>query len=189
MVTTANGEGILVGDSAMSCYYGALSNTPAYRPRSFLHPTGPGALGYGLPAAIGAKLARPGAPVVALHGDGGLMFTVQELAAAAQLRLPLPVIVTDNGGYGEIRNEMAQRGDPVHAVGLPAVDSPALARALGCRGLSVEDGDALEHALERALTADRPTLIHLPGSPAEASAHPLGRDPRAPGPRSRGGER
>ncbi|MEV7254015.1 5-guanidino-2-oxopentanoate decarboxylase [Streptomyces cyaneofuscatus] len=159
-------EGILVGDSAMSCYYGALSNTPAYQPRSFLYPTGLGTLGYGLPAAIGAKLARPGAPVVALHGDGGLMFTVQELAAAAQLRLPLPVIVTDNGGYGEIRDEMAERGDPVHAVGLPAVDFPALARAMGCRGVSVGDGDALARALEQAFVADRPTLIHLPESAA-----------------------
>ncbi|MFZ4276771.1 5-guanidino-2-oxopentanoate decarboxylase [Streptomyces arboris] len=159
-------EGILVGDSAMSCYYGALSNTPAYRPRSFLYPTGLGTLGYGLPAAVGAKLARPGAPVVALHGDGGLMFTVQELAAAAQLRLPLPVIVTDNGGYGEIRNEMAERGDAVHAVGLSAVDFPATARALGCHGLSAEDGDTLAHALEQALVADRPTLIHLPESAA-----------------------
>ncbi|WP_053762968.1 5-guanidino-2-oxopentanoate decarboxylase [Streptomyces sp. AS58] len=158
--------GVLAGDSAMACYYGALSNLPAYAPRSFLYPTGLGTLGYGLPAAIGAKLARPSAPVVAVHGDGGLMFTVQELASAAQLRLPLPVVVADNGGYGEIRDEMADREDPVHAVDLPAVDFPMVARAMGCHGLTVGDGTELARALDEALTADRPTLIHLPDSAA-----------------------
>ncbi|WP_432585217.1 5-guanidino-2-oxopentanoate decarboxylase [Streptomyces sp. HD1123-B1] len=156
-------DGILAGDSTMACYYGALSNLPAHHPRSFLYPTGLGTLGYGLPAAIGAKVARPDAPVVALHGDGGLMFTVQELATAAQLRLPLPVVVWDNGGYGEIRNEMADRGDPVHAVDLPAPDFPALARSMGCHGVRVEDAAQLATALETGLGSDRPTLIHLPG--------------------------
>ncbi|RPK69207.1 putative 2-ketoarginine decarboxylase AruI [Streptomyces sp. ADI96-02] len=155
-------DGFLVGDSAMACYYGALSNLPAHHPRSFLYPTGLGTLGYGLPAAIGAKLARPDAPVVALHGDGGIMFTVQELASAAQLRLPLPVVVSDNGGYGEIRDEMAAREDPVHAVDLPGPDFPAIARAMGCHGVRVDGSDRLARSLEEALAADRPTLIHLP---------------------------
>ncbi|MGI5350296.1 5-guanidino-2-oxopentanoate decarboxylase [Streptomyces sp. CA-250714] len=159
-------DGILVGDSTMACYYGALSNMPAYAPRSFLYPTGLGTLGYGLPAAIGVKLARPSAPVVALHGDGGLMFTVQELAAAAQLRLPLPVIVVDNGGYGEIRKEMADRGEPIRAVDQCAVDFPGLARAMGCHGVSAGDQWQLIRALDAALMADRPTLIHLPESAA-----------------------
>ncbi|MFF0451581.1 5-guanidino-2-oxopentanoate decarboxylase [Streptomyces sp. NPDC004609] len=155
-------DGILVGDSAMACYYGALSNLPAHRPRSFLYPTGLGTLGYGLPAAIGAKLARPETPVIALHGDGGIMFTIQELASAAQLRLPLPVVVSDNGGYGEIRNEMADRADPVHAVDLPSPDFAAIARAMGCHGLRADSCEQLASSLESALTADRPTLIHLP---------------------------
>ncbi|WCE02411.1 5-guanidino-2-oxopentanoate decarboxylase (plasmid) [Streptomyces sp. HUAS 31] len=159
-------DGVLAGDSTMACYYGALSNLPAYKPRSFLYPTGLGTLGYGLPAAIGAKLARPEAPVVALHGDGGLMFTVQELATAAQLRLPLPVVVVDNGGYGEIRDEMDARGEPVHAVDLPFVDFPLVARAMGCHGLRADDEPQLARALQAALAADRPTLIHLPESAA-----------------------
>ncbi|MCM2424995.1 thiamine pyrophosphate-dependent enzyme [Streptomyces sp. RKAG337] len=155
-------DGFLVGDSAMACYYGALSNLPAHHPRSFLYPTGLGTLGYALPAAIGAKLARPDAPVVALHGDGGVMFTIQELASAAQLRIPLPVVVVDNGGYGEIRNEMTAREDPVHAVDLPGPDFPAIARAMGCHGVRVDGSAALARSLESALAADRPTLIHLP---------------------------
>ena len=73
--------------------------------------------------------------MLALMGDGGIMFTIAELAAAAQLRLPLPVVVVDNAGYGEIRDQMAERGDPVHAVDLDRLDFAALGRALGCEGV------------------------------------------------------
>ena len=155
-------DGILAGDSTKACYFGALSNLPAYHPRSLLYPTGLGTLGYGLPAAIGAKLARPDVPVIALHGDGGLMFTVAELITAAELGLPLPVVVVDNGGYGEIRDEMAGRGDPVHAVDLRTPDFPLLARSLSCHGKRATGPAELAGLLVQALAADRPTLIHLP---------------------------
>jgi acetolactate synthase-1/2/3 large subunit len=159
-------DGVLAGDSTMACYYGALSNLPRYGPARFLYPTGLGTLGYGLPAAIGAKVARPDLRVLALHGDGGLMFTVAELAAAAELGLALPVVMVDNGGYGEIRNEMADRGEPVHAVALGRPDFPALARALGCHGVdlggSADLADDLEATLEVAFVADRPTLLRVP---------------------------
>lgn len=154
-------DAVVAADSAMVCYYGALANLPAYQPGSFLYPTGFGTLGYGLPAAVGAKVAAPGRPVVALLGDGGLMFTVAELAAAADLRLPLPVVVVDNSGYGEIRNEMRDRADPLQAVSFAAPDFAALARAVGCRGVTVADADGLTSAVEEALETDRPTLIHV----------------------------
>jgi thiamine pyrophosphate-dependent acetolactate synthase large subunit-like protein len=154
-------DGIVAGDSAMVCYRGAVAALPAYHPAAFLYPTGFGTLGYGLPAAIGAKLGRPDARVVALLGDGGIMFTVAELAAAAQLRLPLPVVVVDNAGYGEIRNEMAERGDPVHGVDLDVVDFAALGRVLGCEGAVADDESGLADALEQAFAADRPTVLHL----------------------------
>ncbi|MBP2471341.1 acetolactate synthase-1/2/3 large subunit [Crossiella equi] len=158
------GDGVLGADSAMTCYYGALANLVVRRPGGFLYPTGFGTLGFGLPAAIGAALALPGTRVAALLGDGGVMFTVAELATAAQLGLPLPVLVVDNGGYGEIRAEMAQRGDPVQAVDLPGPDFVALARALGCHGERIAHGDAesLRAALREAFAADRPTVLHLP---------------------------
>ena len=152
-------DGVLAGDSTMACYYGALSNLPTYRPGCFLYPAGLGTLGYGLPAAIGAKVARPQTRVMALHGDGGVMFTIAELASAAELRLALPVVVVDNGGYGEIRNEMVDRHDPVHAVGLGRPDFPALARALGCHGVALAEAGDLTAELEKAFTADRPTLL------------------------------
>ena len=156
-------DGILAADSAMVCYYGALSNLPRYQPSTFLYPTGLGTLGYGLPAAIGASLAAPDRRVLALHGDGGFLFTAPELASAAQLGLPLPVVVVDNGGYGEIRAEMRDRGDPVHAVDFPPTDFAALAVALGCRGVRVDDVDELPDVLERAYAANRPTVIHVRG--------------------------
>jgi thiamine pyrophosphate-dependent acetolactate synthase large subunit-like protein len=161
-IATALGrDGIVAGDSAMVCYHGAVAALPRYTPASFLYPTGYGTLGYGLPAAIGAKVGRPDARVIALLGDGGIMFTVAELAAAAQLRLPLPVVVVDNAGYGEIRNQMAEREDPVHAVDLDVLDFAGLARALGCAGVVVDDGATLVDELERGFAADRPTVLHV----------------------------
>ena len=152
---------IVSGDSAMVCYYGALGNLPTHGPGSFLYPTGYGTLGYGLPAAIGAKVGNPDRPVVALLGDGGVMFTVAELATAAALPICLPVVIVDNSGYGEIRNEMVDRDDPVHAVTLPSPDFAALGRALGCLGVEVTDSAELPAVLEAALAADRPTVIHV----------------------------
>ncbi|WP_241665769.1 thiamine pyrophosphate-binding protein [Prescottella subtropica] len=154
-------DAVIAGDSAMACYYGLLSNLPLHRPRSFLYPAGLGTLGYGLPAAIGAKLAAPHRQVVAVLGDGGVMFTVAELASAAEAGLALPVVVVDNGGYGEIRNEMVDRDGRVHAVDLPAPDFPALARALGCHGVAAGSCAEVGPAVRAALAADRPTLIHV----------------------------
>ncbi|MEO3873460.1 5-guanidino-2-oxopentanoate decarboxylase [Nonomuraea sp. B12E4] len=167
LAETLGRDGVIAGDSAMACYYGALANLPAYAPRRFLYPTGYGTLGYGLPAAIGAALGRPGAPVAALLGDGGVMFTVAELATAVHLGLALPVVVVDNGGYGEIRAEMAARRDPVHAVELPSPDFALLARALGADGVHVGDRGTLREALAGALKSERPTVIHVreKGSP------------------------
>ncbi|MGC0328427.1 5-guanidino-2-oxopentanoate decarboxylase [Streptomyces sp. SAI-170] len=155
-------DAVLTSDSAQCCYYGALPHLPLGPRGRFLHPTGFGTLGYALPAAIGAKTACPDRQVVALSGDGGLQFTVQELATAAQLGLPLPVVVFDNGGYGEIRDEMAARGDTPTAVDLAPVDLPALARAYGGHGTRVCTPRELADALTEALGRPGPTLITVP---------------------------
>ncbi|MEU9207195.1 5-guanidino-2-oxopentanoate decarboxylase [Streptomyces sp. NPDC048415] len=155
-------DAVITSDSAQCCYYGALPHLPLGPAGRYLHPTGFGTLGYALPAAIGAKVACPERQVVALSGDGGLQFTVQELATATQLRLPLPVVVFDNGGYGEIRDEMAARGDRPSAVDLAPVDLPALARAYGGQGTRACGPDALAAALTEALRTPGPTLIAVP---------------------------
>jgi acetolactate synthase-1/2/3 large subunit len=155
-------DAVITSDSAQCCYYGALPHLPLGPAGRYLHPTGFGTLGYALPAAIGAKVACPDRQVVALSGDGGLQFTVQELATAAQLRLPLPVVVFDNGGYAEIRDEMTARGDSPTAVDLAPVDLPALARAYGGHGTRTCHPDELAAALTEALRTPGPTLIAVP---------------------------
>ncbi|MEV5198794.1 5-guanidino-2-oxopentanoate decarboxylase [Streptomyces sp. NPDC053720] len=156
---------VLTSDSAQCCYYGAIPHLPVAPEGRYLHPTGFGTLGYALPAAIGAKTADPTRPVVALSGDGGLQFSVQELATAVQLQLPLPVVVFDNGGYGEIRDEMVSRGDRPTAVDLPPVDLPALARAYGGHGVRADSPETLADALRHALNTPGPTLITVPLTP------------------------
>ncbi|MGW8377387.1 thiamine pyrophosphate-dependent enzyme [Streptomyces sp. ODS28] len=155
-------DAVLTSDSAQCCYYGALPHLPLGPEGRLLHPTGFGTLGYALPAAVGAKAAEPARQVVALSGDGGLQFSVQELAAAAALRLPLPVVVFDNGGYGEIRDGMRARGDVPTAVDLPPVDLPALARAYGGGGTRVSGTAEFAHALRTALGSPGPTIIVVP---------------------------
>ncbi|MFI8823353.1 5-guanidino-2-oxopentanoate decarboxylase [Streptomyces sp. NPDC053431] len=155
-------DAVVTSDSAQCCYYGALPHLPVGPEGRYLHPTGFGTLGYALPAAIGAKTACPERQVVALSGDGGLQFSVQELATAAQAGLPLPVVVFDNGGYGEIREEMAARGDAPTAVDLPAVDLPGLARAYGGHGTAVRTPAELAAALAEALVTPGPTVVTVP---------------------------
>ncbi|WP_034384879.1 thiamine pyrophosphate-binding protein [Herbidospora cretacea] len=144
---------VVAADNSMFCYYGALA---ALRHR-FLFPTGFGTLGYALPAAIGAKVADPGLPVLVLAGDGALQFSVQELATAVELGLSLPVVVAVNGGYGEIRAEMKARPMTPVAVDLHAPDFVQLARAFGARG--VDRPADLGEEIGRAFAADRPTVI------------------------------
>ncbi|MGW0700153.1 5-guanidino-2-oxopentanoate decarboxylase [Streptomyces sp. NPDC002867] len=155
-------DAVITSDSAQCCYYGALPHLSIGPEGRYLHPTGFGTLGYALPAAIGAKTACPERQVVALSGDGGLQFSVQELATAAQLGQPLPVVVFDNGGYGEIREEMAARGDSPRAVDLPPVDLPALARAYGGHGTAVRSPEELAGALADALDTPGPTIVTVP---------------------------
>ena len=155
-------DAVIAADNAMAAYHGAIGGLPVTRPRSLLFPTGFGTLGFAVPAAIGAALGAPDRPVAALSGDGGLMFTVAELAMAAELGLSLPVVVFVNEGYGEIRNQMLEAGQPPVGVDLPVPDLPGVARALGCEGVPVADPDGLRAAVAAALTAPVPTLITVP---------------------------
>ena len=104
------------------------------RPRQWLHPTGYGTLGYGLPAGIGAKIAAPGQPVLVIAGDGGFLYTMQELATAVEeIDSALVVLVYNNSSLGQIRDDMLERNiEPVGV--LPRnPDFIGLARAFGCR--------------------------------------------------------
>jgi acetolactate synthase-1/2/3 large subunit len=151
---------IVAADSTQPAY-AANHAMPAHRPRSWLMPIGYGSLGCALPMAVGAKLAAPDRPVAALAGDGGLLFTVSELATAHDLGLALPVIVWNNDGYGEIRDSMGDMGIPPLGTDAGARDLVAIARGFGCRGERADDADAVERLVRDALAADLPTLIEV----------------------------
>jgi acetolactate synthase-1/2/3 large subunit len=152
---------ILVGDSTRPIYGGNLTYDAA-RPRCYFNSsTGYGTLGYGLPAAIGARLARPDQPVAAVVGDGGLLFSIAELATAVELELALPIVLWNNRGYGEIRRCMEERNVAPTGVDLYTPDFQTLARGFGCLAERPETLDELAAALRRAFAADRPTLIEL----------------------------
>jgi thiamine pyrophosphate-dependent acetolactate synthase large subunit-like protein len=134
---------------------------PCRRPRCWFHPNGFGTLGYALPAAVGAKLACPERAVVALAGDAGLLFTVQELGTAVELGLPLVILLWNNDGLGQIAGDMVARGIPAIGVKPRNPDFLALATAFGCRAVRPESLAGLGGALAQALAADGPTLIEV----------------------------
>ena len=154
-------DAIVVGDSAQAVYYGTVHQLPAELPRRLLYPVGFATLGYTMPGAIGAKLACPETQVVGITGDGGLMFTLPELATAVELALPLPIIVVNNGGYGEIRDEMVRRGAEPLGVDLVAPDFVRVAEAFGARGMRLDNADQLAPVVEQALGAAGPTVVEI----------------------------
>ena len=132
-----------------------------HRPGTFLGSSA-GPMGYGLPAAIGATLARPGRLGVALAGDGGFAMTMADLETAVRERAHVLAIVFDNGRYGMIWRHQQERGAGAGvATNLGPVDFAAVAEACGALGISVRSDDELEPALRRALEAGRPALLHL----------------------------
>ncbi|WP_405060467.1 thiamine pyrophosphate-binding protein [Kribbella sp. NBC_01505] len=161
LATALPADTVVAGDSSQVTYYGTVHHWPFTTINRLLYPTGYATLGYGLPAAIGAKIAQPDRPVIGLFGDGAAMFTIQELVTATELRLPLPIVVINNGGYAEIREQMVDRGITPQAVDLYQPDLPAMARAIGAYGVQAESIAVLGELAAEALTADRPTLIQL----------------------------
>ena len=125
-----------------------------------------GAMGYGLPAAIAAKLVHPERDVVCIAGDGDFLMSVPELATALQHDAPIVVLVVDNGMFGTIRMHQ-ERHYPGRVSGTELVnpDFAALGRAFGGHGERVERSEDLPAALDRALAAGVPAVLHLPVDP------------------------
>ena len=152
---------VIVGDSTQPVYGGNFTYEPD-TPRSYFNSsTGYGTLGYALPAAFGAKLASPERPVVALIGDGGIQFTLAELASGVELGLPVPVLLWNNQGYGEIKKYMVERDIPRIGVDIHTPDFQTLARGFGCHAVRVENFAHLADSLRDANDADRPTIIEI----------------------------
>ncbi|WP_321896465.1 5-guanidino-2-oxopentanoate decarboxylase [Paraburkholderia heleia] len=160
-LTAALPHVIVAGDSTSPVYTGNFVHD-APQPRSWFNSsTGYGTLGYGLPAAVGAKLAAPDRPVVCLIGDGGLQFTLPELASAVEARVPVVVLLWNNFGYGEIRRYMTARDIVPVGVDIHTPDFLALARAFGCVAARADTPEALAAELRQAVSRDIPTVIEV----------------------------
>ena len=134
-------------------------------PGTYLASGGAGTLGYDLPAAIGAKVARPEATVVAVMGDGGVGFMIEELAMACQHKVPIVVIVINNGYLSLIRQNQRYAYEYEYGVDLTydglGVDFVKLAEAFGAYGERVERPEEIRGAFERAVASGKPALVDV----------------------------
>ena len=154
---------IIVSDLTVAAYW-CRRLLDIYEPRTNIYPWGFCTLGFGLPAAIGAKVARPDRPVVVLCGDGGFLFNCQELAVAAQFDVPIVALVFNDSAYGVLKPQQMARYGQAHAVDLVNPDFVALAGAFGVDGCRVTSIEQLGPAVAKAIEADRSALIELPGT-------------------------
>jgi 5-guanidino-2-oxopentanoate decarboxylase len=153
-------DGVIYSDMTQLAYTG-YAFFAVHHPRSWHFPAGFGTLGYALPAAIGGKIASPGTPVVAIVGDGGFQFTLQELGTAVENRLPLAIILWNNDSLAQIRDGMKARNIPTIGVNQHNPDFIKLAEAYGCHAVEPSSLDDFHAAIDQAFRADRPTLIQL----------------------------
>lgn len=141
--------------------YAAKEVYPMDRPGHWHHPYGFGTLGYALPAAIGGKIGVGDKPVIAILGDYGFQYTVQELAVAVELELTLPIIIWDNGKLGEIEDSMVRAQIAPNAVIQRNPDFLKLAEAYGAAAVEPADLEQFQSALKTALHTKGPTIIRV----------------------------
>jgi 5-guanidino-2-oxopentanoate decarboxylase len=153
-------DAIVMGDATQIVYTGCFA-MPMEMERCWHYSGNYCSLGVALPMAIGAKIGVPHRPVIAVAGDGGIMFTINELATAAEERLALPVIVWNNNALNAIVEQMDQRQIPRIGVEPKSPDFLRLAESLGCNATRAASAEHLAHSVRDALVADRPTLIEI----------------------------
>ena len=155
-------DGILVAGMTQLGYY-SRTHYPVYEPRTFLTSSYFGNLGFAYPTALGAKVAQPDKPVVAVSGDGGFLFNSQELATAVQHGINAVVIVFNDNAYGNVMRDQINRFEGrVIGAELHNPDFIRLAEAYGARGVKARGPEELESSLREALGLDAPTLIEVP---------------------------
>jgi acetolactate synthase-1/2/3 large subunit len=148
-------------DAIVTCDAGEnrIMMTHFYQTKSaegFLQAAGSGPMGFAIPAALGAKLVHPDRPVVAVCGDGGFAMTMNGLMTAVEQDIPIITVVFNNKALGWVLH-----GSGPFAAEFNDWDHAAIARALGCRGVRVEDPAGLKPALQEALAARQPTVIDV----------------------------
>lgn len=158
-------DGIFVDEVTQIGFVSRLA-LPVEKPRTFLSPGYQDTLGWGLGAALGAKTARPDLPVLAIAGDGGLMYQIGELATAVQHRIAVVIVVFDNNAFFNVRRIQQERfGNRVIASDLVNPDFVKLADSFGVATFRARTGPELEQALRRAFALNAPALVHVPCGP------------------------
>ena len=159
-------DGIVVAGMTQIGYYSRI-HFPVYQPGTYLTSSYYGNLGYAFPTALGAKVADPDRPVVAVSGDGGFMFNSQELATAVQYGINAIVVVFNDNALGNVRRDQQLRFNGREIGGkLHNPDFVKLAEAYGARGIRADGPEELERALKESIAAnDAPVLIEVPVGP------------------------
>lgn len=152
---------VIVGDSAQPVYAASVAYAATDVRRLFSSATGFGTLGYAMPAAVGAKLANPSAPVIAVIGDGGYLFSSAELSSALEAKTPIIILLWNNHGYGEIKTFMISKQIAPIGVDIVTPDFIALAKAHGAEALKLSHADDLPQELKNAASRRIPTLIEI----------------------------
>lgn len=153
-------DAIIMGDMSQIVYTGSYA-MPMETERCWYYPGTYCALGVAVPMAVGAKIGAPQRPVIAVAGDGGVMFTINELATAVEEGIALPVIVWNNDALMAIVEQMDQRDIPRIGVEPKSPDFIKIAEGLGCHAVRAVSADQLGQSLRDALVADRPTVIEI----------------------------
>jgi acetolactate synthase I/II/III large subunit len=167
-------DGIVVADLTQVAFFATLG-FPVYCPRTFIGPGYQGTLGSGFATALGAQVGSPDKKVVALMGDGGFMYNVQELATMRQRHLNVVAIVFNDNAYGNVRRIQREAfAGHVIAADLVNPDFVALAESFGVRGLRVDAPDALRSVLGDALAANESVLIEVAVGEMPSAWHLVG---------------
>ena len=155
-------DGIFVEELTQPGYVARMA-FPVYRPRTYINPGYQGTLGYASPTAMGAKVGMPDRKVLAISGDGGFLFNVQELATAAQHGIDIVLVVFNDGAFGNVKRFQQQMFDGKElAVELKNPDFMKLADAFGIQGFRVNSPAELERAIGEGFSTPGPTLIEYP---------------------------
>ena len=154
-------DGIFVEDVTQLGFVSRLA-LPITRPRTFLSPGYQDNLGWAYGAALGAQAALPGRKVLAIAGNGGFLYQASELATAVRHRLPVVVVVFDDGAFGNVRRIQAERsGNRLIGCDLANPDFVAFARSFGAAAFRADTPPALEQALHEAFALNSPALVHV----------------------------
>lgn len=162
-------DAVVFADMTQIAYTGHMAFA-CERPRRWLHPVGFGTLGWALPAAIGAAFTGMREPAVVLVGDFGFQYSLAELATAVEHALPLVLLLWNNGGLAQIRDDMHRRALRPFATAPFNPDFPALARAMGAEATRVRRLDGVAETVRQALAYRRPVLVELCASDIARSA-------------------